>query len=50
MWIRMTQDRKGTNDGCVVKQFYTGEKYQVSHSLAAYFLSKGYAEEILLNE
>ena len=41
--IKMSQTRKGSNDGLTVEQFYKGEEYDVSPTLANEFIDKEYA-------
>ena len=42
--IIMTQTRKGSNNGFTVNEYYKDNAYEVTHSLACYFLQKGYAK------
>ena len=46
MKIRMLQTRGGTEDGFSVRQYQTGQEYEVTHSLGCYFTNLGFAENI----
>jgi len=44
--VKMTQSRKGTEDGWVVKQFVKDKVYTVKESLARTFFANGWAVKL----
>ena len=46
MKIKMTQTRRGSEDGHVVKRFEKGQEYDVADTLARTFLRHGYAQVV----
>ncbi len=43
MRIRMLETRRGTEDGFTIKQYNSGEEYDVRDHLALAFLAAGFA-------
>jgi hypothetical protein len=48
--IRMKIDKKGSEDGVIIKQFENDQTYLIKDSLADVFLKEDWGEEILTPE
>ncbi len=46
MQIKMTQTRRGSENGFDIKRFHAAGIYDVADTLARYFLSMGWAKEV----
>ncbi|MCH2548120.1 MAG: hypothetical protein MK052_11000 [Alphaproteobacteria bacterium] len=46
MRVRMLENKRGTEDGCVVKLFIKGEIYNMCDFLARSFIAAGRAREL----
>ncbi len=47
MKIQMLETHRGSEDNFGVKLFEAGKNYDVSHSLATQFVSRGWATEVM---
>jgi len=48
--IRMKIDKKGSEDGVIIKQFENDQTYLIKDSLADVFLKEDWAEEVMPEE
>lgn len=50
VWVKMIETCKGTEDGYVVQEFYSGNNYNISEYLARKFLILQIAENIYIDK